>query len=43
LFAKIGRNLFFEMEGSGRWEVEHFREESDETGPYVAVALKYKS
>src|SRR5713101_200918 len=42
LFAKVKRNLFFEMEGSGPWEVEHFREESDETGPYLAVALRYK-
>jgi len=29
------------MEGSGYWEVVNFRNESDETGPYVAVALKY--
>ncbi len=35
-------NIFhFDMEGSGRWSVLHFRNESDETGPYVAVALKY--
>jgi hypothetical protein len=32
---------WFEMEGSGRWEVLHFRAESDEGGPYVAVALRY--
>ena len=31
----------FEMEGSGRWKVLHFRAESDNTGPYVAVALQY--
>lgn len=31
----------FEMEGSGTWNVLHFRNESDQTGPYVAVALRY--
>ena len=31
----------FEMEGSGVWVVLHFRNESDEAGPYVAVALRY--
>lgn len=36
-----GRHLQFDMEGSGSWEVLHFRLESDETGPYVAVALQY--
>ncbi len=35
------RALTFEMEGSGSWEVLHFRTESDDTGPYIAVALKY--
>jgi len=35
-----GRKLYFEMEGSGNWEVLHFRNESDASGPYVAVALK---
>ena len=47
-FHKIGKearhhpNIFyFDMEGSGRWIVLHFRNESDETGPYVAVALQY--
>ncbi len=42
LFKRAQRNLFFEMEGSGRWAVQHFRDESDETGPYFAVALKYQ-
>ncbi len=31
----------FEMAGSGVWKVLHFRTESDETGPYVAIALQY--
>lgn len=33
--------LQFDMEGSGSWDVLHFRLESDDTGPYVAVALQY--
>jgi hypothetical protein len=32
---------YFDMEGSGHWTVLHFRTESDETGIYVAVALRY--
>lgn len=36
-----GERLFFEMEGSGVWEVQNFREESDDSGPYVAVGLKF--
>lgn len=31
----------FEMAGSGVWKVLHLRVESDETGPYVAIALRY--
>jgi hypothetical protein len=31
----------FEMAGSGTWKVLHLRIESDETGPYVAIALRY--
>jgi hypothetical protein len=31
----------FEMAGSGVWKVLHLRIESDETGPYVAIALRY--
>jgi len=38
---RIRPRLYFAMEGSGYWEVVNFRNESDETGPYVAVALKY--
>ena len=34
------RVLFFEMEGSGIWQVQHLRDESDDSGPYIAVALK---
>jgi hypothetical protein len=40
-FLKNHRFLYFDMGGSGWWEVLHFRIESDETGPYVAVALRY--
>lgn len=42
-YKRAPRHLLFEMEGSGRWSVQHFREESDETGPYLAVALKYEN
>jgi len=35
------RTLFLEMVGSGNWEVGMFRNESDEIGLYVAVALRY--
>jgi len=31
----------FEMAGSGAWRVLHLRIESDQTGPYVAIALRY--
>jgi len=31
----------FEMAGSGVWKVLHLRIESDEMGPYVAIALRY--
>jgi hypothetical protein len=37
-----GLLYYFDMEGSGHWAVLHFRTESDESGPYVAVALRYK-
>lgn len=36
------RDVFFEMKGSGLWEVVNFRNESDETGPYLAVALSFQ-
>lgn len=35
------RFLFFSMEGSGTWQVQYLRDENDDSGPYVAVALKY--
>ncbi len=37
----LSRFLRFDMEGSGVWQVQHFREESDDTGPYLAVAMKF--
>jgi hypothetical protein len=40
-FEKQRTHTYFDMEGSGLWEVLHFRNESDETGLYVAVALRY--
>ena len=41
-YARTKRHgkLLFNMEGSGPWEVLHFREESDETGTYLAAALR---
>lgn len=33
--------LHFSMEGSGLWQVENLRDESDDSGPYVAAALKF--
>lgn len=36
------RDVFFEMKGSGLWQVANFRNESDETGPYVAAALSFQ-
>jgi hypothetical protein len=32
--------LLFETEGSTPWKVLYFRQESDDSGPYVAVGLK---
>lgn len=34
-------SFYFEVEGSGPWAVLFIRGESDDAGPYVAVALKY--
>lgn len=39
-FEKIPKMVVFDMQGSGPWEVLHFRAESDESGAYVAVALR---
>jgi hypothetical protein len=35
------RFVFFAMEGSGIWHVQNIRDESDDSGPYIAVALKF--
>ena len=40
-FSKTKKSLYFYMDGSGAWQVIHFRNESDESGPYVAVALQF--
>lgn len=39
-FEKMPQMFVFDMQGSGPWEVLHFRAESDESGGYVAVALR---
>lgn len=42
LTKNLGRELFsFNVEGSGPWAVLYIRTESDDAGPYVAIALKY--
>ena len=41
-FREKGSGFYFVMEGtSDRWSVLYIRGESDDTGPYVAVALRY--
>jgi hypothetical protein len=40
-YQRFPKAFVFDMAGSGVWDVLHFRSESDETGPYVAVALRY--
>lgn len=42
-YQRFGKNFVFDMAGStsGVWEILHFRSESDEAGPYIAVALRY--
>jgi hypothetical protein len=37
-FLRLG--LVFHTEGSTPWKVLYFRQESDDSGPYVAVGLK---
>jgi hypothetical protein len=38
---RLPKHFVFDMVGSGLWEVLNFRSESEDTGPYVAVALQY--
>lgn len=40
VFEEEADKVVFEMQGSGPWKVLHFRAESDESGQYVAVALR---
>ena len=37
---KAPQFIVFDMQGSGPWEVLHFRIESDESGRYVALAVR---
>jgi len=39
-FQEKPKQVVFDMEGSGPWEILYFRNESDETGTYVAIALR---
>jgi hypothetical protein len=34
------KNFVFDMSGAGPWEVLYFRDESDESSLYVAVAIR---
>jgi len=36
-----GRDFYFDVEGSGPWSVLFLRNESDDSGPYIAVGLRY--
>jgi hypothetical protein len=40
-YLQMPQHFLFDMAGSGTWEVVHFRTETDETGPYMSVAIKY--
>ncbi|SRR6266566_357702 len=40
VFEDAPQMLVFDMQGSGAWEVLHFRTESDEFGGYFAIALR---
>jgi hypothetical protein len=42
-FSAAKRHLKFNVSGAGDWEILYLRNESDQTGPYVAVALKLLS
>ena len=40
-FREKGSGFYFDVEGSGPWKVLYLRGESDDAGPYVAIALQY--
>jgi hypothetical protein len=42
-YEQKSKMVLFDVEGSAPWEILYFRNESDETGTYVAVALRYLS
>ena len=39
-YEQFRQDFLFIMQGSGPWELLDFRAESNESGPYVAVALR---
>jgi len=41
VFKANPKMLVFEMQSSGAWEILYFRQESDVSGAYMSVALKY--
>lgn len=43
VFKRFPKSVVFEMQSSGAWEILFFRQESDSTGSYMSVALRYLS
>lgn len=41
IYEQRQKDFVFDMEGSGPWEILYFRNESDETGTYLALALRH--
>jgi hypothetical protein len=41
VFQKHPKNVLFDMQSTGAWEVLFFRAESDANGSYMAVTLRY--
>jgi hypothetical protein len=41
IFDKSPKNVVFDMQSTGTWEILFFRRESDANGAYMAVALRY--
>jgi hypothetical protein len=41
VFQKHPKNVLFEMQSTGAWEIVFFRAESDANGSYMAVTLRY--
>jgi hypothetical protein len=42
-YPAFRKHFYFDMAGSGLWDIIHFRTESDQSGPYTAIALRFRS